>query len=163
MQKSIQEKDDLISESLQEQIKLKEALALIKQTLNVVETTERKNASPTNQPAETAPFSHDISIMTENIVQAKSELETERQKRMELDAAAQETERKVQQFDQQLRQANQQNELLKQQLEQAIQQRDKEAQKAEELDKEIKAQQKDQIEMLRKKVEEMEQKLDKAQ
>ena len=66
MQLSMQEKDDVINESLQEQSKLKEALNLIKQTLNVVEKTDKKNLISVDQASDNIPSTYDKSIMSEN-------------------------------------------------------------------------------------------------
>ena len=66
MQLSMQEKDDVINESLQEQSKLKEALNLIKQTLNVVEKTDKKNLISIDQTSDNILSTYDKSIMSEN-------------------------------------------------------------------------------------------------
>ena len=66
MQLSMQEKDDVINESLQEQSKLKEALNLIKQTLNVVEKTDKKNLISVDQTSDNILSTYDKSIMSEN-------------------------------------------------------------------------------------------------
>ena len=66
MQLSMQEKDDVINESLQEQSKLKEALNLIKQTLNVVEKTDKKNLISVDQASDNIASTYDKSIMSEN-------------------------------------------------------------------------------------------------
>ena len=56
----------MINESLQEQSKLKEALNLIKQTLNVVEKTDRKNLISVDQASDNILSTYDKSIMSEN-------------------------------------------------------------------------------------------------
>ena len=56
----------MINESLQEQSKLKEALNLIKQTLNVVEKTDRKNLISVDQASDNIASTYDKSIMSEN-------------------------------------------------------------------------------------------------
>ena len=66
MQLSMQEKDEVINESLQEQSKLKEALNLIKQTLNVVEKTDKKNLISVDQASDNILSTYDKSIMSEN-------------------------------------------------------------------------------------------------
>ena len=66
MQLSMQEKDEVINESLQEQSKLKEALNLIKQTLNVVEKTDKKNLISIDQTSDNILSTYDKSIMSEN-------------------------------------------------------------------------------------------------